>query len=193
MAPSGIAGFVLANGSMSSNTSNEGEIRKNIIEADLIDCMVALPPQLFFNTGIPACLWFLTKDKKNNKFRDRREKTLFIDARNMGTMIDRRHRVLTDDDIKKVSSVYHAWRGEGGEYNDIPGFCKSSDTDEIRKNSYVLTPGRYVGIEEGEEDDKEFEEKMQRLVSDLKQQMEEGARLDDEIKKNLERIGFECF
>ena len=109
----------------------------------------------------------------------------------MGTMIDRRHRVLTDDDIKKISSVYHAWRGEGGEYNDIPGFCKSSDTDEIRKNSYVLTPGRYVGTEEDDEDDEEFEEKMQRLVSDLKKQMEESARLDDEIRKNLERIGFE--
>ena len=191
MASAGIAGFVLANGSMSSNTSNEGEIRKNIIESDLVDCMVALPPQLFFNTGIPACLWFLTKDKKNNKFRDRREKTLFIDARNMGTMIDRRHRVLTDDDIKKISSIYHAWRGEGGEYNDIPGFCKSSDSEEIRKNSYVLTPGRYVGTEEEKEDDEEFEEKMQRLVSDLKKQMEEGARLDEEIKKNLERIGFD--
>ena len=141
--------------------SNEGEIRKNIIEADLIDCMVALPPQLFFNTGIPACLWFLTKDKKNNKFKDRRSKTLFIDARKMGTMIDRRHRILTEDDIRKISSTYHAWRGEGGEYNDIPGFCKSSDIEEIRKNNYVLTPGRYVGTEEEDVDDEKFEEKMQ--------------------------------
>jgi type I restriction enzyme M protein len=173
---------------MSSNTSNEGEIRKNIIEADLVDCMVALPPQLFFNTGIPACLWFLSKDKKNNRFKDRRGKTLFIDARKMGTMIDRRHRVLTEDDIKKISSIYHAWRGEGGEYNDIPGLCKSSDIEEIRKNNYVLTPGRYVGTEEEEEDDEEFQEKMQKLISELKQQMEEGARLDEEIKKNLEKI-----
>ena len=175
---------------MSSNTSNEGEIRKNIIEADLVDCMVALPPQLFFNTGIPACLWFLTRDKRNNKFKDRRGKTLFIDARKMGTMIDRRHRILTEEDIKTISSVYHAWRGEDGEYNDIPGFCKSSDIEEIRKNNYVLTPGRYVGTELEEEDDEEFEERMQKLLSELKQQMEEGSRLDEEIKKNLEKIGF---
>ncbi len=187
----GIAGFVLANGSMSSNTSNEGEIRKNIIEADLVDCMVALPEKLFFNTGIPACLWFVTKDKKNNHFRDRREKTLFIDARGMGTLIDRRHKVLTDDDIRKISSIYHAWRGEGGAYNDILGLCKSSDLEEIRKNNYVLTPGRYVGTEEEEEDGEEFQEKMQRLVSELKQQMEEGQKLDEGIKKNLERIGFD--
>ena len=186
----GIAGFVLANGSMSSNTSNEGEIRKNIIEADLVDCMVALPPQLFFNTGIPACLWFVTKDKKNNNFRYRRGNILLIDARRMGTMIDRRHRVLTDDDIRKISSIYHSWRGEGGEYEDIPGLCKSSDIEEIRKNNYVLTPGRYVGTEEEEDDDEEFREKMQRLIAELRQQMEEGARLDEEIKKNLEKIGY---
>ena len=188
LSPTGIAGFVLANGSMSSNTSNEGAIRKNIIEADLVDCMVALPPQLFFNTGIPACLWFLTKDKKNNSFRDRRGKTLFIDARKMGSMIDRRHRTLNEEDIRKISSIYHAWRGEGGEYNDVLGLCKSSDIEEIRKNNYVLTPGRYVGTEEEEEDDEEFQEKMQKLISELKQQMEEGARLDKEIKKNLEKI-----
>ena len=191
LSPTGIAGFVLANGSMSSNTSNEGAIRKNIIEADLVDCMVALPPQLFFNTGIPACLWFLTKDKKNNSFRDRRGKTLFIDARKMGSMIDRRHRTLNEEDIRKISSIYHAWRGEGGEYNDVLGLCKSSDIEEIRKNNYVLTPGRYVGTEEEEEDDEEFQEKMQKLISELKQQMEEGARLDEEIKKNLERIGWQ--
>ena len=191
LAPSGIAGFVLANGSMSSNTSNEGEIRKNIIEADLVDCMVALPPQLFMNTQIPACLWFVTKDKKNSVFRDRSGETLFIDARKFGTMIDRKSRILTNEDLKKISDVYHAWRGEGGEYTDIPGFCKSSDIEEVRKNNYVLTPGRYVGTEKEEEDDEEFQEKMQRLVSELKQQMEESARLDEEIKKNLESIGFE--
>jgi len=191
LSPTGIAGFVLSNGSLSSNTSNEGEIRKNIIEADLVDCIVALPPQLFFNTGIPACLWFVSRDKKNNKFGGRRGKTLFIDARKMGTMVDRRHRVLTDDDIKKISSTYHAWRGEGGKYADVLGFCKSSDIEDIRKNNYVLTPGRYVGTEEQEEDDEEFEEKMQKLISELKQQMEEGVRLDEEIKKNLKNIGFE--
>ena len=119
LSPAGIAGFVLANGSMSSNTSNEGVIRKNIIEADLVDCMVALPPQLFFNTGIPACLWFVTRDKKNNKFRDRRGEILFIDARNTGTMIDRRHRILTDDDTRKISDTYHMWRGEKEGYEDI--------------------------------------------------------------------------
>ena len=115
---------------------------------------------------------------------------LFIDARKMGTMIDRRHRVLTEDDIRKMSSTYHSWRGEGGEYNDIPGFCKSSDMEEIRKNNYVLTPGRYVGTEEEEEDDEEFEEKMQKLISELKRQMEESARLDEEIKKNLETLRY---
>ena len=115
---------------------------------------------------------------------------MFIDARKMGTMIDRRHRILTEEDIKKISSVYHAWRGEGSEYNDIPGFCKSSDIEEIRKNNYVITPGRYVGAEVEEEDVEEFEEKMQKLISKLKLQMEEGARLDGEIKKNLERIGW---
>ncbi|MEM0139659.1 MAG: class I SAM-dependent DNA methyltransferase [Ferroplasma sp.] len=192
LSPTGIAGFVLSNGSMSSNTSNEGEIRKNIIEADLVDCMVALPPQLFMNTQIPACLWFVTKDKKNNKFRNRSGETLFIDARKLGTMIDRKSRVLCDEDVKKVSDTYHSWRGEKNfsEYKDILGFCKSATVEEIRKNNYVMTPGRYVGTEEQDEDDEEFQEKMERLTSELKKQMEESRRLDDEIKKNLERIGF---
>jgi len=191
LAPTGIAGFVLANGSMSSNTSNEGEIRKNIIEADLVDCMVALPPQLFFNTGIPACLWFVTRDKKNNKFRDRRGEILFIDARNMGTMIDRRHRILTDEDIKKISQTYHAWRGEIEGYKDIKGFCKSAKLEEVRQQNWVLTPGRYVGSEEKEEDIEEFNEKMQRLTSELSEQFKKSKELEDEIRKNLERIRFE--
>jgi len=191
LAPTGIAGFVLANGSMSSNTSNEGEIRKNIIEADLVDCMVALPPQLFFNTGIPACLWFVTRDKKNNKFRDRRGEILFIDARNMGTMIDRRHRVLTEDDIKKISQTYHAWRGELEGYQDVKGFCKSAKLEEVRQQNWVLTPGRYVGSEEKEEDMEEFNEKMQRLTSELSEQFKKSRELEDEIRKNMERIGFE--
>ncbi len=149
LAPYGTAGFVLANGSMSSNTSNEGEIRKNIIEADLVDCMVALPSQLFYNTMIPACLWFIARDKINHKFRDRRRETLFIDARKLGTMTDRRHRQLTDEDIKKISDTYHAWRGEpiNGqkvEYQDIAGFCKAVKLEEIRKQGHILTPGRYV-------------------------------------------------
>jgi type I restriction enzyme M protein len=190
LAPTGIAGFVLANGSMSSNTSNEGEIRKNIIEADLVDCMVALPPQLFFNTGIPACLWFVTRDKKNNKFRDRRGEILFIDARNMGTMIDRRHRILTDEDIKKISQTYHAWRGEIEGYHDIKGFCKSAKLEEVRQQNWVLTPGRYVGSEEKEEDMEEFDEKMQRLTSELSEQFKKSRELEDDIKKHLEKIGY---
>jgi len=188
--PAGITGFVLANGSMSSNTSNEGEIRKNIVEDDIVDCMVALPSQLFYNTMIPACLWFVARDKKNHRFRDRSGEVLFIDARKMGEMIDRRHRQLTPDDIKKISDTYHAWRGEGGEYEDIPGFCKSAKLDEIRKHSHILTPGRYVGAEEEEEDQEVFEEKMKRLTSELAQQMEESKLLNDEIKKNLESISY---
>ena len=190
LAPHGIAGFVLANGSLSSNTSNEGEIRKNIIEADLVDCIVALPTQLFFNTQIPACLWFIARDRENHKFRNRKGETLLIDARKMGIMKDRRHRELTDEEIKKISSTYHAWRGEGGEYNDNPGFCKSATLEEIRKQGYILTPGRYVGTVEEEEDDTQFEEKMQKLTAELAEQMKEAKRLDEEIKKNLASIGF---
>jgi len=141
VSPTGTAGFVLANGSMSSNTSNEGEIRKNIILADMVDCMVALPSQLFYNTSIPACLWFVTRDKKDNKFRDRREEILFIDARNMGRMIDRRHRELTDEDIKKIAETYHSWRGENDiEYKDVLGFCKAAKLEEVEKHNFILTP-----------------------------------------------------
>ena len=188
LAPHGIAGFVLANGSMSSNTSNEGEIRKNIIEADLVDCMVALPSQLFYNTMIPACLWFIARDKQNNKFRDRRGEALFIDARKLGTMVDRRHRELIPEDIKKIADTYHAWRGEPVDgqktkYGDVAGFCKAAKIDEIRKQGHILTPGRYVGSEEEEEDGEEFEEKMQRLTLELADQMKEGNRFDEEIKK----------
>ena len=189
--PTGVAGSVLANGSMSSNTSNEGEIRKNMITADIVDCMVALPSQLFYNTMIPACLWFVTRDKKDHSFRDRRGQILFIDARNMGVMIDRRHRELTDEDVKKISSTYHAWRGENKlKYEDVTGFCKSAKLEEVEKNNFILTPGRYVGIQEEAEDDEVFEEKMKRLTSELSKQMEEGQKLDQEIKKNLESIGW---
>jgi type I restriction enzyme M protein len=195
LAPHGIAGFVLANGSMSSNTSNEGEIRKNIIEADLVDCMVALPGQLFYNTMIPACLWFVSRDQQNSKVRDRRGEVLFIDARKLGVMVDRRHRQLTPEDINKIADTYHAWRGEpiDGqklEYTDVAGFCKTSKLDEIRKQNHILTPGRYVGTEEEEEDEEAFEETMNRLTSELAKQMTEGKNLDEEIKKNLERIGY---
>lgn len=192
LSPTGIAGFVLSNGSMSSNTSNEGEIRKNMIENDLVDCMVALPNQLFYNTMIPACLWFVARDKKNHNFRDRRGQFLFIDARKLGIMVDRRHRELTKEDIKKISDAYHTWRGEmkDEKYQDIQGFCKSTTFEEIRKHEYVLTPGRYVGAEEEEEDEEVFEERMKRLTSELTKQMENGAKLDEEIRKNLRSIGY---
>ncbi|HID43197.1 MAG TPA: SAM-dependent DNA methyltransferase, partial [Archaeoglobaceae archaeon] len=165
--------------------------RKNIVEADLVDCMIALPSQLFYNTMIPACLWFVSRDRTNNKFRDRSGEILFIDARNMGEMIDRRHRELTDEEIKKISGTYHAWRGEGGNYEDVPGFCKSATLEEVRKHDHILTPGRYVGFPEEEDDGILFEEKMNELTAQLKEQMEEGKKLDEEIKKNLERIGYE--
>ena len=192
LSPSGVAGFVLSNGSMSSNTSNEGEIRQNIVESDLIDCMVALPNQLFYNTMIPACLWFVSRDKKNHKFRDRRGEVLFIDARNLGKLIDRRHKELDGEDIKKISEVYHAWRGEikNKKYEDLSGFCKSVKLKEIKKQGWVLTPGRYVGTKEEEEDSEEFEKKMKRLVSELAKQVDLGRKLDEENKTNLESIGY---
>ncbi|MCL2135435.1 MAG: type I restriction-modification system subunit M [Candidatus Bathyarchaeota archaeon] len=196
LSPQGIAGFVLANGSMSSNTSNEGEIRKNIIEADLVDCMVALPSQLFYNTMIPACLWFITRNKQDNKYRNRCGETLFIDARNLGTMVDRRHRELTSEDIKKVADTYHAWRGKQAgeqktEYQDVAGFCKAVNLQEIRKQGHILTPGRYVGINEQEDDGEPFEEKMSRLTNELSELFKHSHELEDEIRKRLKAIGYE--
>ncbi len=152
--------------------------------------MVALPSQLFFNTMIPACLWFVSRDRKNHKFRDRRGEVLFIDARNMGQMIDRRHKELTDEDVQKIADTYHAWRGEGGEYSDIKGFCKAASLDEIKKHGHILTPGRYVGIEETEDDDEEFDTKMKRLTTELSGQMKKSKELDEEIKNNLKEIGY---
>ena len=192
LAPTGLAGFVLANGSMSSNQSGEGEIRKAIIEADLVDCMVALPGQLFYSTQIPVCLWFLTRNKKNGRFRDRRGETLFIDARRMGSMIDRVHRELTDDDTAKIARTYHAWRGDNdaGEYADVAGFCKMAKLDDIRKHGHVLTPGRYVGAEAAEDDGEPFEEKMKRLAGALRQQQGEAAELDGTIAANLRELGY---
>ena len=189
LSPTGTAGFVLANGSMSSNTSGEGEIRKKIIEADIVDCMVSLPSQLFYNTMIPACLWFISRDKKNHKFRDCRGELLFIDARNMGVMIDRRHRELAEGEIAKIAGVYHAWRGKRGKYEDVPGFCKSAKLEEIQKHGYILTPGRYVGNEEQEEDPEAFDEKMKRLTAQLEQQFAESVKLEKSIRQNLDRLG----
>jgi len=232
LAPNDTAGFVLANGSMSSNTSGEGEIRKAIIEADLVDCMVALPGQLFFSTQIPVCLWFLTRSKYGVGVihelplqRDRRGETLFIDARKMGTLVDRVHRDLTEGDIAKIADTYHAWKAaavEGGgaevgmgvvgairvgavhvgaipvgaihelpqQYADVAGFCKSATLKEIREQGYVLTPGRYVGAAELEEDDEPYEEKMRRLTNELEAQFEESEMLEKQIRQNLKRLDY---
>ena len=192
LAPDGAAGFVLANGSMSSSQSGEGEIRKNFIEADLVDCMVALPGQLFYSTQIPACLWFLARDRHAGKFRDRHGDVLFIDARKLGRMVDRTHRELTDEEIARIADTYHAWRGEeaAGVYADTPGFCKSTALEEVRKHGHVLTPGRYVGAEAQEDDGEPFDQKMQRLVAELEVQRAEGARLDGAIAENLKTLGF---
>ena len=187
LAPSGVAGYVLANGSMSSNQSGEGEIRQKIVEADLVDCMIALPSQLFYGTQIPACLWFLTRNKSNGKLRDRRGQTLFIDCRKLGVMVDRTHRDLTAEDIARVAGTYHAWRGEraAGKYEDVAGFCKSATLDDIKAHGFVLTPGRYVGAEEMENDDEPFEKKMKRLTAKLEEQFTAGAELEESIRQQL--------
>jgi len=202
LSENGTAGFVLANGSMSSNTSGEGELRQKMIEMDLVDCMIALPGQLFYTTQIPVCLWFMTKNKKavsaaqageGREKRNREGETLFIDARNMGTMISRVHKELTTEDLEKISKTYHAWRGQSkdGVYEDEAGFCKSATLADIQKNDYVLTPGRYVGIAEEEDDGIPFEEKMADLSATLFEQMSEAESLDKEIRKNLNVLGYE--
>lgn len=183
---------------MSSNQSNEGEIRKNIIEADLVDCMVALPGQLFYSTQIPVCLWFLARNKNNGRFRDRRGETLFIEARKLGSMVDRVHLELTDEDIAKIANTYHAWRGDAvgswrsaiASYEDVPAFCKAVTLDKIREHGYVLTPGRYVGAETVADDGEPFEEKMKRLTAALLEQQSEAAQLDVAIAANLEELGY---
>ena len=192
LAPTGLAGFVLANGSMSSNQSGEGYIRKAIIEADLVDCMVALPGQLFYSTQIPVCLWFLARQKRNHRFRDRRGEVLFIDARKMGSLIDRVHRDLSDEDVAKIAGTYHAWRGDegAGAYEDVPGFCKSATLKEIEGHGFVLTPGRYVGAEAAEDDDEPFDAKMKRLAAEWLQQKAEAAKLDAAIAANLKGLGY---
>jgi type I restriction enzyme M protein len=191
LGPRGFAGFVLANGSMSSSQSGEGEIRKALVEADLVDCMLALPGQLFYTTQIPACLWFLARDKKNQKLRDRRGEVLFIDARKLGTLTDRTHRDLGEDDVARIARTYHAWRGEkdAGKYEDVAGFCKSAMREEIASHGFVLTPGRYVGAEDVEEDDEPFDEKMKRLTAKLREQFATGRRLEGEIEVNLRGLG----
>ena len=224
LAPRGTAGFVLANGSMSSSQSGEGEIRKNLIEAGLVDCIIALPGQLFRSTQIPACLWFLRRDRSPvgtglGPAQDRRDETLFIDARKMGHMLDRTRRDLSPDDIARIADTYHTWRGHtrhnhdnssqthtvipaeagiqrgegaaGDDYADTPGFCKSATLEEIRKHGHVLTPGRYVGAEPQPDDGVPFEDKMARLSAQWREQQAEAQRLDGEIEANLARLGFD--
>lgn len=192
LAPNGSAGIVLANGSLSTNTSNEGEIRKNLLEEDMVDAIVALPDKLFYSTGIPVSLWILNRNKKDNpKYRSREHEVLFIDARQLGEMIDRRHRELTEEDISKISETYHEWRNIDGEYEDIKGFCKSATIEDIREHEYVLTPGRYVGIEDVEDDGIPFDEKMESMTAELAELFAKSRKLEDEIRKNLGGIGYE--
>jgi type I restriction enzyme M protein len=193
LAPTGLAGFVLANGSLSSNQSGEGEIRKAIIESDLVDCMVALPGNLFYSTQIPVCLWFIARSKGNGRFRKRTGETLFIDARKLGRMIDRVHRELSDDDIRTIADTYHAWRGDKDckkKYENVPGFCKAATLEDIRHHSYILTPGRYVGAAEVEDDGEPFDDKMKRMTDELREQTKQSAKLDKLIWANLEDIGY---
>jgi type I restriction enzyme M protein len=210
LSTNGVAGIVLANGSLSSNTSNEGEIRKNLLESDLVDCIVAMPDKLFYSTGIPVSLWILNRNKKgNNKYRNRENEILFMDARQLGEMVDRRHRELKDDDVSLIAETYHKWRnatngelriengeskdknGELKEYEDVKGFCKAATLEEVRGHEYVLTPGRYVGIEDVEDDGVDFEEKMENLTGELAELFAKSRNLEDEIRKNLGGIGYE--
>ena len=211
LSPKGVAGFVLANGSMSTSTKAEAEIRKNIIEAGLVDCIVTMPPNLFYNVTIPVCLWFLSKKRANRK-----DSILFIDARKMGTMVTRKHRELSAEEIAKIYDTYHHWRESGSEsaesmvaekaklyqldnykkeeikeYEDIQGFCKSASIEEVREHEYILTPGRYVGIEKSEEDSEPFDEKMTRLTAELAEMLAKSHKLEEEIKERLGAIGYE--
>ena len=202
LAPAGVAGVVLANGSMSSSQNGEGEIRRALVEGvngqpGVVDCMVALPGQLFYSTQIPACLWFLARDRSNGvardaKLRDRRGEILFIDARKLGHMVDRTRRELSPADIDRIARTYHAWRGEAaaGGYQDVPGFCMSAPLELVRSHGHVLTPGRYVGAEAVEEEGEPFPVRMARLVATLQEQQTQAARLDADIRTNLRGLGF---
>jgi type I restriction enzyme M protein len=217
LSENGVAGFVLANGSMSTNTKGEGEIRQKMVENDLVDCMIALPGQLFFTTQIPVCIWILSKDKtgsaqspspqiplpEGERLRDRRGETLFIDARKVGSMISRTQKEFTADDILQIGKTYHSWKrelpspagrragDEGAAYEDVPGYCKSATIDEIKKHDFVLTPGRYVGAADIEDDGIPFETKMTEMAATLFSQMKESAKLDEVIRQNLKGLGYE--
>jgi type I restriction enzyme M protein len=190
LSPHGVMACVLANGSLSSQTNNEGDIRKSLIEHDLVDCIVALPKQLFYNTGIPACIWFISRKRIGNGDRKRTGEILFIDASEIGHMADKTHREFSEEDMAKVAGTYHEWRKQGGEYKDIKGFCKSADMAEITKHNFVLTPGRYVGIQDEIDDGIPFADKIAGLTTKLAEQMAEEKKLDEEIKTQLKNIGF---
>lgn len=185
LSPRGTAGFVLANGSLSSKTSGEGEIRQKIVEADLVDCIVMMPDRLFFNTGIPVCLWFVSKDRHGNGHRKRVGEVLFIDASRLGKMVSRRLREMSESDIARVADTYHSWRNHGGGYVDIPGFSKSASLEQIRQNDFVLTPGRYVGAEEAQSDGEPLDAKIQRLTAELFAEFELGRDIEGEVRSRL--------
>jgi type I restriction enzyme M protein len=187
LAPAGMTGFVLSKGSLTSQTNNEGEIRKEIIEKKFVDCIVNLPTKLFLNTQIPACLWFLARNRENGNFRERTNEILFIDARNLGYLVNRRNRDLSADDIQKIAGTYHNWRSKDGSYEDVPGFCKSENLDRVRELNYVLTPGRYVGLPE-EDDDFNFTERFTKLKVELEEQLKEEEKLNQKIMENLSKI-----
>jgi len=187
LSPSGIAGFGLAKGSRTSKSSGEGEIRKALIEARLVDCIVNLPAKLFLNTQIPACLWFLSRNKANGGYRNRTDEILFIDARNEGHLINRRTRELSAEDIHKIAQTYHEWRKPNGNYEDIKGFCNSASIERVRELDYVLTPGRYVGLP-AEEDDFDFNERFSSLKAEFEAQLEEEAKLNQAILENLKKV-----
>lgn len=191
LGPTGTAGIVLANGSMTTNSGNENEIRQQMIMEGLVDCMVALPTQLFYNTQIPACLWFLARNRKNHRFRDRSNEILFIDARKLGTMTSRKNKAFTDKDIAQIAGAYHNWRNKKGKYEDIQGFCKSATLAEVEANNFVLTPGRYVGTEEIEDDGVSFEEKVASISANLKTHFEKSTELQKRIKNNLKKVGIQ--
>ncbi len=189
LAPSGQAGFVLAKGSLTSKTSGEGDIRKALVEARLIDCIVNLPAKLFLNTQIPASLWFLSRNRENGKFRNRKEEILFIDARNMGYLINRRTRELSEEDIQKIAGTYHNWRNPNGNYEDVKGFCNSASVERVKELDYVLTPGRYVGLPD-DEDDFDFNERFTTLKAEFEELLKEEERLNKLIKENLQKVNY---
>jgi type I restriction enzyme M protein len=186
-----MAGIVLANGSMTSNSGGENEIRKNMILEGVVDCMVALPTQLFFNTQIPACLWFLARNRTNGKYRNRKGEILFIDARKIGSLVSRKNKAFTQEDIAQIANVYNQWKTKDGKYEDIQGFCKSATLKEVEENNFVLTPGRYVGTEEVEDDGVSFEDKVAVITENLKSHFGKSIELQERIKQNLKKVGID--